>query len=442
MNTTFERLVIQGWRQFEHVELDLHPNITVITGANGSGKSTLLNIFSQHFGWYRQYLATPVKQEKSQAGYMYHSGLLMRWWLDKMRQSIIDNISTDRSNVSVGKLRYSNDIETNMDVSNNVNVQYDLQIPNRQSVAGIHVSSHRPMPNYQNVTNIPTQAIKPQQAYDTYRNESLMRYTGQYSESSPVFRIKEALLSMATFGKGNEFVDPNAEALEAYLGFIEILKKVLPENLGFINISIRTPDVVLVTKTGEFMIDAASGGLLTLVDLAWQIYMYSLNNPEFTVTIDEPENHLHPSMQRSLLPNLVSAFPDVQFIIATHSPFVVSSVKDSSVYVLDYQDETEGATDISKTNVSDDSTEARRVVSKKLDTVNKAGNATEILRQVLGVPSTIPLWVEDSLAEIINSYRDRPINEESLEDLKSSLTELGYGDCFPEALISWVNSRD
>src|ERR1700684_3254096 len=46
------------------------------------------------------------------------------------------------------------------------------------------------------------------------------------------------------------------------------------------------------------------------------------------------ENHLHPSLQRSLFVKLVEAFPLTQFIIATHSPFIVSGLKDSNVYVL------------------------------------------------------------------------------------------------------------
>lgn len=58
----------------------------------------------------------------------------------------------------------------------------------------------------------------------------------------------------------------------------------------------------------------------------------------FLVIVDEIENHLHPSMQRSILPNLVKAFPSAQFIVTTHSPFVVNSVIDSSVYALKYND--------------------------------------------------------------------------------------------------------
>ncbi|MCM1539791.1 MAG: AAA family ATPase, partial [Blautia sp.] len=53
------------------------------------------------------------------------------------------------------------------------------------------------------------------------------------------------------------------------------------------------------------------------------------------VLIDEIELHLHISWQKRVLPFLTKAFPNVQFIIATHSPFVVSSIESAVVYDLE-----------------------------------------------------------------------------------------------------------
>jgi predicted ATPase len=55
-------------------------------------------------------------------------------------------------------------------------------------------------------------------------------------------------------------------------------------------------------------------------------------NPSGIVLIDEPENHLHIAAQYEILPLLTSAFPNVQFIVATHSPAVISSIKNTVVY--------------------------------------------------------------------------------------------------------------
>lgn len=54
------------------------------------------------------------------------------------------------------------------------------------------------------------------------------------------------------------------------------------------------------------------------------------------VLIDEIDLHLHPSWQQTVLPALIEAFPNAQFLVTTHSEQVLSSVNDSafSVYCL------------------------------------------------------------------------------------------------------------
>jgi predicted ATP-binding protein involved in virulence len=52
------------------------------------------------------------------------------------------------------------------------------------------------------------------------------------------------------------------------------------------------------------------------------------------VLIDEIENHLHLALQRKILPFLMQTFPFFQFVIATHSPAVISSVDDALVVNL------------------------------------------------------------------------------------------------------------
>ena len=51
--------------------------------------------------------------------------------------------------------------------------------------------------------------------------------------------------------------------------------------------------------------------------------------------IDEIETHLHVELQRRVLPFLTQMFPNIQFIVATHSPFVMTSLKNAIVYDLE-----------------------------------------------------------------------------------------------------------
>jgi len=55
-------------------------------------------------------------------------------------------------------------------------------------------------------------------------------------------------------------------------------------------------------------------------------------NPCGIVLIDEPETHLHLSLQYQVLPILTTLFPNIQFVVATHSPAVISSIKNVTVF--------------------------------------------------------------------------------------------------------------
>ena len=52
------------------------------------------------------------------------------------------------------------------------------------------------------------------------------------------------------------------------------------------------------------------------------------------VLIDEIENHLHLSLQRSMLPFIIGLFPNVQYVVSPHSPFVLTSAPNVVVYDL------------------------------------------------------------------------------------------------------------
>lgn len=81
-----------------------------------------------------------------------------------------------------------------------------------------------------------------------------------------------------------------------------------------------------------------SSGYLAIFDIYADLLMrteYFTVTPENlkgTVFIDEIDAHLHVSLQRLILPFLTKSFPAVQFIVTSHSPFVLMSVDDTVVY--------------------------------------------------------------------------------------------------------------
>lgn len=56
---------------------------------------------------------------------------------------------------------------------------------------------------------------------------------------------------------------------------------------------------------------------------------------EGIVLIDEIETHLHLELQKKILPILTELFPNLQFIITTHSPFILNSLDNAVIYDLE-----------------------------------------------------------------------------------------------------------
>ncbi len=52
------------------------------------------------------------------------------------------------------------------------------------------------------------------------------------------------------------------------------------------------------------------------------------------VLIDEIDLHLHPAKQREVLPKLLKIFPNIQFVVTTHSPVVVNNLDPETTSVL------------------------------------------------------------------------------------------------------------
>tara|TARA_R100000306_G_scaffold22765_1_gene26138 strand:- start:1057 stop:2277 length:1221 start_codon:yes stop_codon:yes gene_type:complete len=103
---------------------------------------------------------------------------------------------------------------------------------------------------------------------------------------------------------------------------------------------------IIKIGNNEISLDKLSSGNLYLIQrftsLLSQVYsVCSLNDipiKEYKqikglLLIDEAENHLHPKWQKVFLQNIQKLFPNLQIIVSTHSPFIVSSVNNCRVYV-------------------------------------------------------------------------------------------------------------
>lgn len=101
---------------------------------------------------------------------------------------------------------------------------------------------------------------------------------------------------------------------------------------------------ILVDKgTDTVVIDQLSEGekmlLLIVSDIVRRLYLLNpfkenLLDSHGVVLIDEVELHLHPNWQRNILPALTNVFPNIQFIVSTHSPQVIASLNSDQILLL------------------------------------------------------------------------------------------------------------
>lgn len=82
-----------------------------------------------------------------------------------------------------------------------------------------------------------------------------------------------------------------------------------------------------------------SSGELSLISIFGEILRQAdnlknnipLNEIQGVVLIDEIDKHLHISLQREVLPKLFNLFPNVQFIVSSHSPFLSMGLADEAM---------------------------------------------------------------------------------------------------------------
>ena len=111
-------------------------------------------------------------------------------------------------------------------------------------------------------------------------------------------------------------------------------------------------------RTEKRSLNELSGGYRAVLalagDLAWRMAQGNphLNNPldsEAVVLIDEVDLHLHPSWQQRILADLTRTFPNAQFIVSTHSPQLLTTVKPEQIVELHREDDSIVASPVAAT---------------------------------------------------------------------------------------------
>lgn len=141
---------------------------------------------------------------------------------------------------------------------------------------------------------------------------------------------------------------------------------------------------------------------------------------EGIVLIDELETHLHIELQKKILPFLTEFFPEIQFIITTHSPYILSSISNAKCYDLENNVELENLSFYSSDELAegyfnaDEYSEELKMKIRRYQELISASDLTEderaerakIRLELKNIPAGIAKEIKQIIEEIESSKRN------------------------------------
>ncbi|MEC0259737.1 AAA family ATPase [Paenibacillus lautus] len=174
--------------------------------------------------------------------------------------------------------------------------------------------------------------------------------------------------------------------------------------------------VILENKTMDLL--HLSDGFSSIIYIISEIIMRMKNKrkhkAEGIVIIDEIETHLHVSLQKKILRFLENFFPNIQFIVSTHSPFILSSLSNAIVYDLETQQRIEDMSGFSYDSIVENyfnTDQYSDLIKLRMD---------EYLH-LLNSPTPLTESQETYLTELTNYFKQIP--DESAPELKYKFYE-------------------
>lgn len=117
---------------------------------------------------------------------------------------------------------------------------------------------------------------------------------------------------------------------------------------GFSVTNVAGPESIVVCDENDNEVDLVTlgGGIQNIVRLGLALAAATVSDNQkqdreidtpapIIACIDNIELHLHPSWQQLIIPSLLRAFPEAQFIVSTHSSFILSTVRAKSIRTIE-----------------------------------------------------------------------------------------------------------
>ena len=327
MSHYITKIHIDQVRHLQNVDIDLNPDKRthlILTGKNGSGKTSLLNAIKTNL------FSISNGERKKIYGEYQHD---VKRFKDSLKNR---NITKEKEKELNTLLEYCENrlFKAKAGIDLRFNTEDDLESCYKRSE---YITAYYP-------ANRLTQISIPNGAEDVKLN-------GPYNvEQRPVEELIKYMVHLKTQqayaqNAGDKVVEERIT--KWFIQFENAIKKLMDDqtislqydykNYNFlINQDGRVPYHFNELSDGFSAAIYIVADILMRMDKNWLINNTELNKTlEGIVLIDEVETHLHLELQRSILPFLTDMFQNIQFIVTTHSPFIVSSLDNAVIYDLE-----------------------------------------------------------------------------------------------------------
>lgn len=302
----------------------------IITGKNGSGKTVLLNAISD-------FLNT-IKNDKSAEFLGYQKQLDS--WNNNLRNAIDER----------GRMQAQNVISNVTKQIENLYGKIDLQSDLLGSIIEKYNKGEFVIAFYQADRKVKMSEPKnPTKPVYNKKGDVKDTATSQFLNFLSDLKIQEALAR-------NEKQTKDADEINAWFeDFAGMMRQIYQDNNLSLEFNYRDYSFKICTEGKKFKFTEVSDGFAAVLDIVADLILKMQDDNSLTrsyqkegiVLIDEIETHLHLALQKVIMPLLTKVFPNIQFIITTHSPFVLSSMPNAVAYDLEHQEVLDNLTEYS-----------------------------------------------------------------------------------------------
>lgn len=334
------KITLKNFRNVEHSSFSFDSNFTTIIGINGKGKSTLLHAIRIACGAYLLGIPEAPKRhiwENEIRRKDFGSHLALQTPTIVEAEGSIDNVPLRkpwRRIIPEGKTKNSasqNDIG-------------EIKKIAEEKYYAITKEG-------KNVDN-PVIAFFGTSRLAGGGRDTLSNYVGREVFKSGYNNWLEMKHSTFQYPKWLRAYDYRLSEKKEIKGTKEAFFNAIKDAIPFITaLKFDGSELVLKIKLEEFdspylPLSLHSDGIVThtsmVAELAYRCIMLNahlgkdaIKQSRGVVMIDELDLHLHPTWQKQVATDLKNAFPNIQFIATTHSPFIVQSLKSEELINLD-----------------------------------------------------------------------------------------------------------